>query len=144
MTNMAQQVKAKEGQLEKLRNSDEWIEQPPKDKKFRFRFPPSPRCGQAVLEVSKLSHGYGDGKYKTLFQDVDINVDRGDRIGFIGPNGSGKSTMMRIISGNETPRSGYAEFTSSNVVVNYFQQNQADDLDFEKDCARDGAGSCIL
>ena len=130
--NMAQQVKAKEAQLEKLRNSEEWVEQPPKDKKFRFRFPPSPRCGQAVLEVSKLSHGYGEGKYKTLFQDVDINVDRGDRIGFIGPNGSGKSTMMRIISGEETPKAGYAEFASSNVVINYFQQNQADDLNLEK------------
>jgi len=121
---MAQQVKAKEMQLERLRNSDEWIEQPPKDKKFRFRFPPAPRCGTSVVEVSKLTHGYGEGKYKTLFENVEIQVDRGERIGFVGPNGSGKSTMMRIISGNETPKSGYAEFGGSNVISSYFQQNQ--------------------
>ena len=82
--------------------------------------------------MNKLTHGYGDGKYKTLFQDVDIQVDRGNRVGFVGPNGSGKSTMMRIIAGNEQPRSGYAEFGSGNVILNYFQQNQADELDLDK------------
>ena len=130
--NLAQQVKAKESSLEKYKSSEDWVEQPPKDKKFRFRFPAAPRCGTSVIEVNKLTHGYGDGKYKTLFQDVDIQVDRGNRVGFVGPNGSGKSTMMRIIAGNEEPKSGYAEFGSGNVVLNYFQQNQADELDLDK------------
>lgn len=87
--NMAQQMKARQTALDKLRSSPEWVEQPPKDKKFRFRFPPAPRCGQSVLEASKLTHGYGTGKYAVLFKDVDFQVERGDRIGFIGPNGSG-------------------------------------------------------
>ena len=88
--NMSQQVKAKESALEKYKTSDEWVEQPPKDKRFRFRFPPAPRCGQSIVEASKLTHGYGTGKYQTLFENVDVAVERGERIGFVGPNGSGQ------------------------------------------------------
>lgn len=88
-------VTAKEAALEKLRNSDEWVRQPPKDKKFRFRFPPAPRCGQSMIEVSKLCHGYSVNNSKvSLFRDVNIQIDRGDRIGFVGPNGVGK--LLRL------------------------------------------------
>jgi ATP-binding cassette subfamily F protein 3 len=87
--NMAQQVKAKEMSLEKYKSSEDWVEQPPKDKKFRFRFPPAPRCGLSIIEGSKLGHGYGSGQHKVLFEKVDIQVDRGNRVGFVGPNGSG-------------------------------------------------------
>jgi ATP-binding cassette, subfamily F, member 3 len=130
--NMAQQVKAKETALEKVKNSEDWVEQPPKDKKFRFRFPPAPRCGASVVEANKLTHGYGNGQHRTLFEDVDINVEKGDRVGFVGPNGSGKSTMMRLIMGLETPKSGYTEFGGSNVQANYYQQNQADAMDLDR------------
>ena len=92
---MAQQVKAKEMALEKYKASEEWIERPPKDKKFRFRFPPAPRCGESVLQLCKLTHGYGTGKYQTLFRDVDAEVTKGERVGFIGPNGSG--TFIRCL-----------------------------------------------
>lgn len=65
---------------------------------FSFvRFPPAPRCGEAVLVAEGLRHGYASasdsgsnsGKYQTLFEHVDLQVQRGDRIGFIGPNGAG-------------------------------------------------------
>lgn len=90
---MAQQLKAKEMALEKFMAAEDFVKSPPKDKKFRFRFPPAPRCGQSVVETSKLTHGYGTGKYSTLFQNVDIQVDRGERIGFVGPNGAGLVTL---------------------------------------------------
>jgi ATP-binding cassette subfamily F protein 3 len=93
--NMAQQVKAKEAALEKYKASEDYMEPPPKDKRFRFRFPPAPRCSQSIVEASKLGHGYGEGKYKTLFENVDIAVDRGERIGFVGPNGSGTDRRLQ-------------------------------------------------
>eukprot|EP01038_Epipyxis_sp_PR26KG_P004184 gene4184-5955_t len=130
--NMAQQVKAKEMALEKYKNNEDWVAPPPKDKKFRFRFPAPPRCGESVLEAVNLKHGYGDGKYKVLFENVEFKVEKGNRIGFIGPNGSGKSTMMKIIMGLETPQKGYAEFGSNSIVANYYAQNQADALDLTK------------
>jgi ATP-binding cassette, subfamily F, member 3 len=48
------------------------------------------------------------------------------------PNGSGKSTLLRILINRETPDSGAAKIVGSNVVVSYFEQNQADVLDLEK------------
>ena len=45
--------------------------------------------GESVVQLSKLTHGYGTGKYQTLFQDVEAEVTKGERVGFIGPNGSG-------------------------------------------------------
>jgi ATP-binding cassette subfamily F protein 3 len=129
---MAQQVKDKEMQLEAYRNSEDRVETPPKDKKFRFRFPPCPRCGESVVEGSKLGHGYGEGQHKVLFQDVDVQVNRMERVGFVGPNGSGKSTLLRIIAGREEPKFGFAEYGSVNVEANYFAQNQADEFDLER------------
>lgn len=130
--NMAQQTKAKEAALEKFKSSEEWLLQPPKDKRFRFRFPPAPRCGESIVEASNLMHGYGSGQHKVLFEDVSFQVDKGNRIGFVGPNGSGKSTMLRLIMGTEEPKTGFAEFGGNNVQANYFAQNQADAFDLDK------------
>jgi ATPase subunit of ABC transporter with duplicated ATPase domains len=129
--NMAQQVKSRENLLEKFKLNDDYVDEPPRERKFRFRFPPAPRCGEIVIEASKLTHGYGNGKYQTLFKDINFFVERGNRIGFIGPNGSGKSTLMRIIGGLEEPKSGYSEYGSSNVISNYYAQNQADALNLD-------------
>lgn len=126
---LAQQANAKKAALEKFKAADEWVERPPKDKKFRFRFPPAPRCGENVLEAEGLGHGYGTGKYKTLFKDVEFSVQRMNRVGFVGPNGSGKSTLLKLVMGLEDPLHGFTEFGSQSVEPAYFAQNQADELD---------------
>ena len=90
-------AKSKEAALRKLRASADYVHCPPRDRKFRFRFPTPPRCGENVLEASGLSHGYGEGRYEVLFEGVDVQVNRGDRIGFIGPNGSGTRERERAL-----------------------------------------------
>ncbi|MFN7918694.1 MAG: ABC-F family ATP-binding cassette domain-containing protein [Bryobacteraceae bacterium] len=50
-----------------------------------------------------MSRSYGA---KPIFQDLDISVSEGDRLGLIGPNGSGKSTLLKIMAGLEEPDSG--------------------------------------
>ncbi|MGB6064420.1 MAG: ATP-binding cassette domain-containing protein [Desulfomonilaceae bacterium] len=50
--------------------------------------------------VSKFFNG------KPLFQDVNISVQRGDRIGIVGPNGAGKSTILGMMEGVVTPDDG--------------------------------------
>jgi ATPase subunit of ABC transporter with duplicated ATPase domains len=124
-------LKSKIVALENFKKSSEWISAPPKDKKFRFRFPLGKRSAAIVVVGKNLSHGYGSGKYCTLFQNVNLNVERGRRVGFVGPNGSGKSTLLRLIMGMETPKSGYVEYGSDNVVASYYAQSQADMLDLE-------------
>ena len=142
--NMSQQMKNRQQSLVKLKEGAEWVQQPPKDKRFRFRFPPAPRCGTSVVEAEGLTHGYGTGRHETLFKDVSFRVDKGNRIGFVGPNGSGKSTMLRLVLGAEEPKAGYSEFGGSNVFANYFAQNQADSFDLSRtvlETVQDGADS---
>src|SRR2546421_7257120 len=48
-----------------------------------------------ILEISGLSHSYGD---RAALTDLNLSIDRGEIFGFLGPNGSGKTTLFRILS----------------------------------------------
>ncbi len=50
-----------------------------------------------LLSAQQLSKTYGP---RILFQDIDLSVDEGEKIGIIGPNGCGKSTLLRILAGD--------------------------------------------
>lgn len=111
--------------------SDDFVKQPPNiGKPFRFRFPPAPRLGSSeeVVAAKGLSHGYNG---RSLFENVNLVVDRGNRIAFLGANGAGKSTLLRLVVGQEEPNGGLCTVGSS-VVKQYFEQNQADVLDLSK------------
>jgi ATP-binding cassette subfamily F protein 3 len=64
----------------------------------------------------------------TVFRDVSLHIERGDRIALVGPNGTGKSTLMRMLSGEETPDSG-TRTLGHQVVMEYFAQDEATRLD---------------
>ena len=127
----ASQVKSREKALEKLMASDDFVKQPPNlGKPFRFRFPPAPRIGvsEELVSAAGVGHGYNG---RTLFENVNLGVDKGERIAFLGPNGAGKSTLLRLVVGQEIPTQGACTLGSS-VVKQYFEQNQADVLDLSK------------
>lgn len=120
------QAKSREKQLVKI----ERIEAPIADAKtLRFKFPPAPRSGREVVQISDLTHTYGDN---ILFLGADLLIERGDRIAFVGPNGAGKSTLLRLIMGSEAPVEGAATLGEHNVIPSYFEQNQAEALDLNK------------
>jgi len=59
--------------------------------------------------MSTLIHGQELAKThgeRTLFQELSLTIEPGDRLGVIGPNGSGKSTLLRVIAGLEPPDQG--------------------------------------
>lgn len=105
-------------QIERM-EAEGLVEKPFEFKQRRFLFPSTEeRCGQIVVECEGLSHGY-DGR-GTLFADVDLVVQRGERVALMGPNGAGKSTLLRLIRGLEKPLAGVARFGPHNVVPNFF------------------------
>lgn len=129
-----QAVKQRQAKLEKLMKSDEYVQKPPfTGKPFKFRFPDAPRLSPEVAEITNLSHGYtNEISNNKLFEDVELFIEKGDRIAVVGPNGSGKSTLLRLLIGKEEPEAGSARIVGSNVEMKYFEQNQADALDLSK------------
>ncbi len=73
----------------------------------------------SILNVEKLSHGFGD---RAIFTDVSFRLLKGEHVGFVGANGEGKSTFMNIITGKLMPDEGKIEW-SKNVRVGYLDQH---------------------
>jgi ATP-binding cassette subfamily F protein 3 len=119
--NKAALVQSRVKQLDKI----ERIELPPERKKIGFSFPAPPKSGQLSIALSGVAHGYDQ---KTVVEDVDLSVARGERIALVGANGAGKSTLMRLLAGVETPLQGERE-EGHNLVMAYFAQDQARTLD---------------
>jgi ATP-binding cassette subfamily F protein 3 len=101
------------------------IEIPPERKRVRFSFPACAKSGRMVLELKHVRKAY-DGR--AIFRDVNLHLERGDRIALVGPNGAGKSTLMRMLSGVERPDAG-TRTEGHQVVMQYFAQDEATRLD---------------
>ncbi len=117
----AKQVQSRIKQLEKM---DE-IKLDDEQAEISFSFPPPERAGQVVLRLKDLVKKYG---HNTVFDGIDYEIERGDKIAVVGPNGAGKSTLIRILAGIEPITEGKRE-VGYNVTPGYFAQHQADELD---------------
>ena len=115
--NKASQVQSRVKQLEKI----DRISLPPERKKIAFTFPPPPKGGRMALELCRASQHYGELK---VLQQVDVQIEQGERVALVGPNGAGKSTLMRLLSGVEQPVSGDRK-EGHNLHLAYFAQDQA-------------------
>ena len=119
------QAKSREKQLDKI----DRVEAPDSDvRTLKFHFPPASRSGQITVEIKNLTHAYGD---QILFLGAKLEIERGDRIAFLGPNGAGKSTLLKMVVGKEQFNEGEINL-GHNVLVGYFEQNQAEALDLHK------------
>ena len=91
---------------------------------LRLKFPPSPRSGSYPVIIENVAKSYGD---KTIFRNVNLTIERGDKIAFVGRNGEGKSTLVKCIM-KEIEHEGMLTL-GHNVQIGYFAQNQASLLD---------------
>ncbi|MEM7275616.1 MAG: ABC-F family ATP-binding cassette domain-containing protein [Actinomycetota bacterium] len=121
----ARQVQSRIKTLEKL----ERIEVPQvAELKLKFAFPEPPRSSRVVVEIADATIGYDD---TPVVEDVNLVVERGQKLALVGPNGAGKSTLLKAIMGRLTPLSGTARL-GANVDIAYFAQHQVDALDLNR------------
>ena len=119
----AVQVQSRIKQLEKL----ERIEIEKSDNSaLNLKFPPAPRSGSVIIDGRRISKSYGDS---LVLDDIDIVIEKSEKVAFVGRNGEGKTTLARIIL-NELEFSGELKI-GHNVRIGYFAQNQPDLLDDE-------------
>lgn len=121
----ARQVQSRLKQLDKL----DLVEIEDEESGINFNFPPAPSGGRVAMELKGIHKSYGD---KNIFNGIDFDIDRGDRIAFVGVNGAGKSTLSKIIAGVEPFEKGERK-VGHNVIVSYFAQHQADELNPKND-----------
>jgi len=86
--------------------------------KAKFSFEEASKSGKLVASLEGVNLNYGD---KKVICNLDLDVQRGDRIGLIGPNGAGKSSLLKLILGEEQADSGKIVL-GTKVEVAYFDQ----------------------
>jgi len=66
-----------------------------------------------ILEIKNLSHSYG--ATNQIIQNINLEIEKSDRVAILGPSGCGKSTLLRLIAGLEKPNLG--QITIDETVV---------------------------
>ena len=117
----ARQVQSRIKMLEKV----ERVELEAGPRLIHFKFPQPPRTGRIVARLSDVHKSYGDN---TVYQGVDVTVERGERVALVGVNGAGKSTLLKILAGTLSFDRGERAL-GTHVEVHYYAQHQLDSLD---------------
>lgn len=116
----ARQVQSRVKQLEKV----ELVELPESKSEIDIRFPEPPQSGRMPIKLTNIFKSYGD---KIVFEGIDFEIEKGEKIAFVGPNGAGKSTLAKIIAGVIDYNSG-DRILGHNAIVSYYAQDVADNL----------------
>jgi len=143
----ATQAQSKLKQIERLK--EELVETPDgPEATVGFRFPQPQRSGQRVITLKNVRFGYGsehllapslspsDGErvvvgpgegiseFKLVYDNLNFEAERGQRIVLVGPNGAGKSTLLKLLAGVLEPQAGERRL-GHNVRCGYFAQHRA-------------------
>ena len=118
----AKQVQERVAKVEKIR--EELVVLPEQSHHMHFRFPEPPRTGDTVISLEGVAKSYEDN---FVYDNVDLNLYRGDHVALVGPNGAGKSTLMKLIAGKLKPDAGEISL-GQNVTEAYYAQHQLEEL----------------
>jgi ATPase subunit of ABC transporter with duplicated ATPase domains len=88
------------------------------DRVARIKFPAPAPCGRTPLTAKELSKSYGSLE---VFTDVDLAIDRGNRVVVLGLNGAGKTTLLRILAGVDRPDTGLV-VPGHGLKIGYYAQ----------------------
>ncbi|MBQ0039106.1 MAG: ABC-F family ATP-binding cassette domain-containing protein [Treponema sp.] len=118
----AAQAQERQKMLDKILENK--IEIPESLKKIHFTFPAAPHSGQLVLTLEKISKNYGG---PNVVNNLDLVVEKGERLVVAGRNGAGKSTLLRMIAGVDSDFTGNVKY-GAGVSVGYFSQDSAEKI----------------
>lgn len=108
-------AESREKMLDKIEIVDKPLEL---NDKMNIKLEPNVVSGNDVLTISGLSKSFDD---VTLFDNIDIEIKRGERVALIGNNGTGKTTILKLINGIIEPDSG-SIYLGAKVNIGYYDQ----------------------
>ena len=125
-----------EKRIERMRTTDK----PRKERKLDIRFGERDFRGDEVMVIKGLAKRF-DGR--TLFSDVNLLVEGGERIALLGDNGTGKSTLIKILMGEEPPSEGKIRmgptvkigYLPQNIHFSHPERNLVDTMIYDLDCS---------
>ena len=85
--------------------------------------PPPPPSDRVLYTISSGAIGYKE----VLFEQINLLVEKGQKIGIVGANGIGKSTLLKTIACEIKALAGSFQASSRNILA-YFSQNLVDNL----------------
>ena len=121
----ASQAQARIKQLEKMERI-----RPPESAPdtLSFSFPQPQRAGQRIVSLKNIQQAYGD---HVVYTDLNLTIEKQQRIVLVGPNGAGKSTLLKILA-DKVPLQGGSRELGHNVSVGYFSQQRVDVLNVNR------------
>ncbi|KIX12077.1 ABC-F family ATP-binding cassette domain-containing protein [Dethiosulfatarculus sandiegensis] len=128
----AKQVQGRIKQLEKM----ERLKPPPSEECLALELPPVERSAKVVVELLDVDLSYGE---KKVYQGLDFQVQRGDRLALLGRNGAGKSTLLKLLAGIIPPTKG-RRLVGGRVKMGVFSQHALEDLNPENDVLNELSG----
>ena len=108
-------AESREKMLDKIEVVDKPVEL---NTKMNIKLEPSVVSGNDVLTVTDLTKSF-DGN--TLFNNINFEIKRGERVALIGNNGTGKTTILKLINGIIQPDSG-SIYLGAKVAIGYYDQ----------------------
>lgn len=119
--NRAAAVRNKRKQIERLEEIE--LDQERSSIK-EFQFSDIKESGYVVAHLEKICKAYGE---KKIYEDLDFELIRGQKVCLVGPNGAGKSTLLKMLAGVLKPDSGKLKY-GHQVGLGYFSQTRLDIL----------------
>jgi ATPase subunit of ABC transporter with duplicated ATPase domains len=113
---MAKRARSWETRVERLRSQR--VEVGGRSRRIAVRFPQPEPSGRTPLRGTGLAKAFG---HNVVFVDVDVEIDRGERMIIMGLNGAGKTTLLRILAGVERADLGEVQI-GHNATVGYYAQ----------------------
>jgi ATP-binding cassette, subfamily F, member 3 len=114
----ARQAQSKLKSIERLRRDAPEVD-PRDNRTLHFSFGAAERSGRVVLELADARVEAGD---KTLLDDAEMWLERGEHVTLVGANGSGKTTLVETLAGRREPAAGKLS-RGHNVSLGYLSQH---------------------